>query len=197
MAFIRPHWYTLSEIFLSSDTPDGPAKHPLSPGSSLSDAPVPAPKRRRTSQSDSSLSEPDEDEDEEDQPLAARIPRTSTTATNGLRPGHRSGKKTSKKGVAHTSVPSEQPHSAAEGAKMNGRVNGVMHEPTVKVEEKLDDRQLSRLATGVTVDTAPTAQTPVCQLSRSLSVTDSMTKFRSPHVQRKWFTLRCGRVSYK
>ncbi|THH04557.1 hypothetical protein EW145_g5435 [Phellinidium pouzarii] len=140
--------------------PASPAKHLLSPDSSLSDVPPPPQKRRRTSQSDSSLSEPD-DEDEEDRPLAARIPRmTGAAAKNGMRPAHRSGK-SAKKGVAHTSLPSEQPHSVTEGSKMNGRANGLLsHEAKVRLEEKLDDRQLSRLATGVTVDTGVTAQTP-------------------------------------
>ncbi|KAI5123056.1 hypothetical protein M0805_000491 [Coniferiporia weirii] len=144
----------------SPDPPASPAKHLLSPDSSLSDVPPHPPKRRRTSQSDSSLSEPEDDEDEEEQPLAARIPRTAGV-TNGMRPAHRSGKKTSKKGIAHTSLPSEQARSVAEGSKMSGRANGCLsHETKVKLEERLDDKQLSRLATGVTVDTGTTAQTP-------------------------------------
>lgn len=178
MAFCHSHWCLLSKASPPTGSATPPVKHPLSPGSSLSDAPVPAPKRRRTSQSDSSLSDPDEDEDEEDQPLAARIPRTSAATTNGLRSGHRSGKKTSKKGVSHTSVPSEQPHSTAEAAKMNGRANGVAHEHKIKVEEKLDDRQLSRLATGVPVDTAVTAQTPVSPSFHTLIHCSSIIKAR-------------------
>ncbi|KAL5523700.1 hypothetical protein ACEPAG_7873 [Sanghuangporus baumii] len=149
--------------FSSSEPPVTPTKHLMSPDSSLSDVPPPPQKRRRTSQSDSSLSEPEDDEDEEDRPLAARIPRSSGAAkTNGRRAPQRSGKTGGKnmgKKVAHTSVPSEQPHSAAEGAKMNGRANGAMsHETKIKVE--VDDKQLSRLATGVTVDTGASAQTP-------------------------------------
>lgn len=164
-------------IILQSEPPVSPAKHPLSPDSSLSDVPPPPSKRRRTSQSDSSLSEPDEDEDEEDRPLAARMPRsTGATKTNGMRAPQRSGKKTVGvktsgknigKKIAHTSLPSEQPHSAAEGAKMNGRANGIVpHELKVKLE--VDDKQLSRLATGVTVDTGGTAQTPVSHIILTL-----------------------------
>lgn len=149
--------------------PVSPIKHLLSPDSSLSDAPPPPTKKRRTSQSDSSLSDAeDEEEEEEDRPLAARIPLSSSSAkkvpANGSRTvGHRAGKKTGMKGVSHTTVPSEQPHSAAEGSAMIGRTNGAAaHDTrTVKIEDKLDERKLSRLATGVTVDTGIAAPTPV------------------------------------
>jgi histone acetyltransferase len=67
-------------------------------------------------------------------------------------------------------VPAEQPHSIAEGLQLNGNaraMNGVGGiagpEARVKLEEKIDERQLSRLATGVTVDTGITAPTPVSQ----------------------------------
>ena len=151
---------------LATEPPDSATKHSLSPNSPLSDPPPPL-KRRRTSESDSSLSDPD-DEDDEDQPLASRIPRSSGSVPNGMN-GKRSGKKLNgktvggKKGPPPTSLglPSEQPHSASEGAAMNGRVNGIVPpDPPVKVE--VDDKQLSRLATGVTVDTGMNAtQTPV------------------------------------
>lgn len=150
-----------------------PKKHHLSPDSSLSDAPPPSPKRRRTSASDSSLSEAEENSDEEDQPLAARMPRAAKTGPpkrqeNGIR---RAGKKTGGKGISMTSLPAEQAHSAAEGAaKMTGRANGQMnHEAKVKFEDKLDDRQLSRLATGVTVDSGVAAPTPVRDSYRGAS----------------------------
>ncbi len=149
----------LPDVLLGS-----PKKHLLSPDSSLSDAPPPSPKRQRTSGSDSSLSEAEENSDEEDQPLAARIPRATKTGPpkrqeNGIR---RAGKKTGGKGISLTSLPAEQTQSSAGAAKMNGRANGQMsHETKVKFEEKLDDRQLSRLATGVTVDSGVAAPTPV------------------------------------
>lgn len=75
--------------------------------------------------------------------------------------------------MSMTSLPAEQAHSAAEGAaKMNGRANGQMNlEAKVKFEEKLDDRQLSRLATGVTVDSGVAAPTPVSDLRPVFSVT--------------------------
>lgn len=70
-------------------------------------------------------------------------------------------------------VPAEQPHSVAEALQLNGRggpsvgVNGNSgrsrngEDRRVKLEEKIDGRQLSRLATGITVDTGVTAPTPV------------------------------------
>ena len=155
-----------SSPFVSvSEPPTSPSKHLLSPDSSLSDIPAPPPKKRRTSQSESSLSDPEDDEEEE-RPLAAG--RTVLNGRAPLRSGKKTGvKKSGGKKIAHTSLPSEQPHSAAEGAKMNNRVNGaIVQEQRVKIEEKLDDKQLTRLATGVTVDTGTTAQTPV---SHSLS----------------------------
>lgn len=172
----------LIRFFLSATGPQPPpSKKSLSPNSPLSDPPPPS-KRRRTSESDSSLSDPD-DEDDEDQPLASRIPRSSGSATNGMN-GKRSGKKRNgktvggKKGPAPTSLglPSEQPHSASDGATMNGRANGIV-KPDLHVKIEVDDKQLSRLATGVTVDTGMHAtQTPVslslivCALTLSYNV---------------------------
>lgn len=156
------HLYSSAFVTVS----EAPSKHLLSPDSSLSDAPAPPPKKRRTSQSESSLSDPDDD-DEEERPLAAG--RTVLNGRAPIRSGKKTGmKKTGGKKIAHTSLPSEQPHSVAEGAKLNGRTNGgTTQETRIKIEEKLDDKQLSRLATGVTVDTGTTAQTPVSHPSLS------------------------------
>lgn len=176
--------------------PGSPIKRPLSPDSALSDVPPPLSKKSRSSQSDSSLSEADDDEDEEDQPLAARIPLTTANGnTSKKRSLIRGGKKTSgKKGLSKTTLPSEQPHSATEGAKkMNGKVNGISHEARVKFEERLDDRQLSRLATGVTVDTGTTAQTPVSILQELLSNKYPDSFLRLPHGQTKLSTQRCAK----
>lgn len=174
-------------FFAPTEPPISPSKHPLSPNSPLSDPPPPPLKRRRAD-SESSLSEPD-DEDDEDQPLASRIPRTSS-ATNGIN-GQRSGKKpngktfSGKKGPAPSALglPLEQAHSASEGATMNGRVNGVVpHDPPVKVE--VDDKQLSRLATGVTVDTGnATAQTPVSHTPSSSSTLIQHANQPAEHLQ--------------
>lgn len=166
LLFNRGEFSFNDSIFIDSD----PLKHLLSPNSSLSDVPPPT-KRRRTDQSDSSLSEAEDDEDDEDRPLAARIPLTSGKGPKrvengvgmGVRTmGQRAKKGSGKKGISHTTVPSEQPHTTEEAAKLNGASNGISaHGQKVKVEERLDDRQLSRLATGVTVDTGMSAPTPV------------------------------------
>lgn len=101
----------------------------------------------------SSLSDADDDDDEEeDKPLASRMalktaPDGSRTATSGKR----SGKKMKSKG--QTAPASMQPSTGREQAEMNGQPNGVhAHDKKVKLEEKLDESQLNRLATGVTVD---------------------------------------------
>ena len=53
---------------------------------------------------------------------------------------------------------------------MNGRANGINgYEMKVKVEDKLDENQLSRLATGVTVD-AGRPVSPTVRLSPYSSV---------------------------
>ena len=128
---------------------------PLSPASSiLSEPPQPPNKRRRISIS--SLSE-DDDDDDEDKPLAARMTvnlamdRPEMTARKA--PAHRSGKKTSsmksKGQTGFVSTPTRTGQDLLESRRVNG-VHG--HEAKVKVEDKLDELQLTRLATGVTVD---------------------------------------------
>ncbi|RDX55063.1 Bromodomain-domain-containing protein [Lentinus brumalis] len=146
---------------LGALVPSSPDKPPLSPASSfLSDAIERPTKRRRISVDYSSLSEQEDDDDdeEEERPLAAaRVTRPTRTSAgknrNGGRP--RSGKqKTSMKAKAHTAPANIPPPTAEEREEMrptNG-VNG--HDAKVKVEDKMDERQLSRLATGVTVDDA-------------------------------------------
>ncbi len=65
------------------------------------------------------------------------------------------------KAKAHTAPANIPPPTAEEREEMrptNG-VNG--HDTKVKVEDKMDERQLSRLATGVTVDDAGPASAAV------------------------------------
>jgi histone acetyltransferase len=118
----------------------------------------------------SSLSDADEDDDddEEDRPLAARM--TTKTAPDVSRPskgttGKRSGKKASSmKSKAQTAPASIQPPTGREQAEMNGQLNGVNGlDMTVKIEEKMDESQLNRLATGVTVDAGGTTHAVVRQ----------------------------------
>jgi histone acetyltransferase len=119
----------------------------------------PAKKRRVSSSSLSDAEDIDDDDDEEeDRPLAARI-------TVGVRsvPGKRSGKQVPGK-------KSKKSHAALSGApstnnrpKTNGKVNGINgHETKVKVEDKMDENQLSRLTAGVPVDSVGRSSVGVC-----------------------------------
>lgn len=107
----------------------------------------PPTKRRRLSLSP--LSDADEDE-EDDKPLATQVGLASDAP---IRTTQRSGKKTSSmKSKSQTAL------SATDDVKPDGNsVNGHVSGPKVKVEEKMDESQLTRLATGVTVDAGPSA----------------------------------------
>jgi histone acetyltransferase len=143
---------------------------PSSPASSvLSDLPQPPTKKRRISTSSQSDTEDaaflanalddDDDDDEEDRPLAARmaaIPPTPRPEKSVRMPGKRSGKS-----IAQP-MPKLLPLSAAEKPQINGITNGINgHNLAVKVEDMMDESQLTRLAAGVTVDTAKAATTGV------------------------------------
>jgi histone acetyltransferase len=134
---------------------------PHSPASSiLSDPPQPPTKKRRISTSSLSdaeeaafvaeaVDDEDDDDDEEDKPLAARMAVMSSASRlekSPRAPGQRSGKK-----IAHT-APISLPPPVLEQPQINGITNG--HDPAVKVEDMMDESQLTRLAAGVTVDTA-------------------------------------------
>ena len=146
----------------------------------MSDAVERPTKKRRVSVDYSSLSEADDDDDdeEEERPLAARITRQPAgklrnrkagKAVTGQRggAGHRGGagqrggkQKTSMKAKAHTAPANIPPPTAQEREEM--RPNGVNgHDTKVKVEDKMDEGQLSRLATGVTVDASGPASAAV------------------------------------
>ena len=119
----------------------------------------PAKKRRVSSSSLSDAEDIDDDDDEdEDKPLAARI-------TVGVRsvPGKRSGKQVPGK-------KSKKSHAALSGSlstnnrpKTNGKVNGINgHEAKVKVEDKMDENQLSRLTAGVPIEAVGRSSADVC-----------------------------------
>ncbi|KAJ3869781.1 hypothetical protein EV359DRAFT_69683 [Lentinula novae-zelandiae] len=112
---------------------------PVQSASSLSsfphDKPPPLKKRRI---SVSSLSGDDNDDDEE--PLAMRVSQKTAPPKSPVKPG---------KGVKF--VPATGRMHVA-----HGKTN-VEPEPRVKIEDKLDDAQLDRLATGVPVDSETTA----------------------------------------
>jgi len=133
-----------------------------SPDSSvLSDLPQQPTKKRRVSTSSLSAAdnEDDDDDEEEDQPLAARMTMASRSV-----PGKRSGKQPPGK-------KSKKSHAGANGIDIstnddrptNGRLNGINgHETRVKMEDKMDEGQLSRLTAGVPVDAVGRSSAGVC-----------------------------------
>ncbi|KAL0579158.1 histone acetyltransferase [Marasmius crinis-equi] len=149
----------------TNDIPhDTPSKSPpLSPTSSiLSDLDAPPPnKRRRISFSSGSEDArdaqgaqallDDDDDDEEDRPLAMRMRMAEKTASKAA---ISKTSKTSKK-VPASRIP-------ASSLPVNGRNGATEVESTkIKVEDKLDDTQLDRLATGVPVDSVESSGPPV------------------------------------
>ncbi|PIL36145.1 hypothetical protein GSI_01805 [Ganoderma sinense ZZ0214-1] len=145
---------------LGALVPSSPEKHSLSPASSfLSDIIERPTKKRRVSVDYSSLSEAEDDDDEEEERPLATLARTADKRKkfNSGKPlaGQRSGKhKTSKKAKASTAPANLPPPTDEEREEMR-HVNGLNgRDARVKVEDKMDEGQLSRLATGVTVDAA-------------------------------------------
>ncbi|THH20047.1 hypothetical protein EW146_g1247 [Bondarzewia mesenterica] len=136
-------------------------KHPLSSISSQLSEELLQPPTKRRRISSSSLS--DAEDDEEDRPLAARM-TGNAVPSNGTRVHpRRSGKKTSSmKSKAQTAPASIPPPTGEEQAEMNGEIphtNG--HDIAVRADDQMDEGQIDRLATGVTVDTAsPTTTAP-------------------------------------
>lgn len=137
----------------ASPAPSSPSQKPLSRGSSPNDeGSEPPTKRFRLSE---------EDDEDEDQPLAITAGRmnhpSSSRFENGARPHsfRRGGKGTSAMSTAQTAPVSIPPPSGIIRAEMNGETSfQSTSEVAVKVEDQMDEGQLDRLATGVTVDTA-------------------------------------------
>ena len=97
---------------------------------------------------------------------------SSSRFENGARPhpSRRGGKGTSAMSTAHTAPMSIPPPSGNIRAEMNGETPlQSTPEVAVKLEDQMDESQLDRLATGVTVDTAipPSSSSVRC---RSLSI---------------------------
>jgi histone acetyltransferase len=150
--------------------PSSPSQRPLSRGSSPNDeGSQPPAKRFRVSE---------DDEEDEDRPLAITTGRmnlpSSSRFENGARPhpSRRGGKGTSAMSTAQTAPVSIPPPSGNIRAEMNGEIplqstSGI----AVKLEDQMDESQLDRLATGVTVDTAiPSSSSSVRCQSHSISV---------------------------
>lgn len=157
----------LQLVFSAAYTGSSSGGHGLhSPTSTLSDPPPPAKKRRISYSSSSSLS------DDEERPLAdmlaANKKPSPPSAPNGK--SHGRGKK-SKGTTAPVTlpVPTEKEKAQMEHPVANG------HDPKVKVEDAMDEGQLNRLVTGVTVDATAASNTAVClicQLFLCASVAD-------------------------
>lgn len=148
--------------------PSSPEKHPKSPASSFLSETVERPtKKRRISVDYSSLSEQEDDEDEEEErPLAAGVPKPSEPkgrGKGGRATGARSGKQVSSmKAKAQTAPVNIPPPNEEERSHMQRGSKGVNGRGSqVKVEDKMDEGQLSRLATGVTVDASGPASATV------------------------------------
>lgn len=148
--------------------PSSPRQNPLSRSSSPAlEGSQPLSKRPRLSE---------EDDEDEDQPLAitARMnPPPVSRHENGVKPhfSRRGGKGTSAKSAAQTAPVSIPPPSGEMMAEMNGQIPlSNASEISVKMEEQMDEGQLDRLATGVTVDTAITSSSNSVRVSLYLTL---------------------------
>jgi len=105
----------------------------------------------------SSLSDADDDDDDEDKPLAAQIAGSSAAIGSSPRKTgpQRSGKKTSSMTSKTQTAPTGDKRLEQNGAPSS------RSDMKVKVEDKMDEGQLTRLATGVAVDTGPASSTVV------------------------------------
>lgn len=116
-----------------------------------------------------SLEDMQEDDDDEDgnEPLASQIgPSRQPFSGHRTKKGHKT-----QAGTAPASIP---PPTGLALAEMNGQI--THEEPRIKLEDKMDDRQLSRLATGVTVDTDTVATTVRTTVISECGVLDSHTR---------------------
>ncbi|KAF8638044.1 hypothetical protein AX16_010676 [Volvariella volvacea WC 439] len=151
----------VSPIIPSTSSPDHRSQStaPSTASSDLSDPP-PAKKRKVSvsSLSDDDANSNDDEEDEEDKPLASRVASKASAlrSQRSKRPGKKAPGMKAKR--SHTSSASyAQP---GEEGEVNDGQSG--RELKIKVEDKMDEGQLTRLATGVPVDggTSGTFQPP-------------------------------------
>ncbi|KIL65927.1 hypothetical protein M378DRAFT_10508 [Amanita muscaria Koide BX008] len=159
-------------------TEEVPYNPPLSPVSSeSSDVPRPTKKQRFSSLSDAddhavSVADdedaPNEEEEEEEEEEPLRSPHRSSRAGKKSAPGL-SLAPSSLVRTPHISSKSRVlPIDGSTQKTVNGKVNGALngqHESKVK-EEQLDEGQLKRLATGVTVDSAGTGVASIGPLGK-------------------------------
>lgn len=112
------------------------------------------PPQKRQKIMDFSFADMQEDDDDDDEdgsePLASQIcPSRQPLSGHRRSKGHKT-----QAGTAPISIP---PPTGLALAEMNGQI--THEEPRIKLEDKMDEGQLNRLATGVTVDTDATAAT--------------------------------------
>lgn len=128
----------------------------------------PPKKRRRISYSSSS---DQSDTEDASRPLAARVAQKSgkTARKTGQKGGKMAHPSNSSKGNQAKTIPrlGAMNNSAHKEKAING-VNG--HDPRVKVEDKMNDVQITRLAAGVPVDAASptTVQCSIRTIDHSL-----------------------------
>jgi histone acetyltransferase len=92
----------------------------------------------------------DDDDDDGNEPLASQVgPSRQPLSGRRTTKGHKT-----QAGTAPASIP---PPTDLALAEMNGQTSH--EEPRIKLEDKMDEGQLNRLATGVTVDTDTAAAT--------------------------------------
>ncbi|KAF8635220.1 hypothetical protein AX17_003996 [Amanita inopinata Kibby_2008] len=156
----NPSSPTSSEL---SDLPQRPAKKPRLSSSSLSDA---------ENHQDHQPSVGDDDDTgngenaEEPSSSLQPGPDTGPRAHRSARSGKKPASGLAKSRTAHTTLTSRASHIGNETSKLhtNGKANGTISshlDSRVKVEDQMDEGQLKRLATGVTVDSATSSGTAV------------------------------------
>ena len=92
----------------------------------------------------------DGDDDDGDEPLASQVgPSRHPLSGYRAKKGHKT--------QAGTAPASKPPPTGLALAEMNGQV--TYEEPRIRIEDKMDEGRLNRLATGVTVDTDTVAAT--------------------------------------
>ena len=107
------------------------------------------PPQKRQKMMDFSLEHMHEDDDDEDGNKLLISPSHQPLPSHRAKKGHKT-----QAGTAPASIP---PPTGLALAEMNGQI--THEEPRIKLEDKMDEGQLSRLATGVTVDTDNVAAT--------------------------------------
>ena len=113
----------------------------------------------------------DGDDDDGDEPLASQIgPSRQPFSGHRAKKGHKT--------QAGTAPASMLPPTGLALAEMNGQI--THEEPRKKVEDKMDEGQLNRLATGVTVDTDTVAATVRVIVISKLVTVGSHIKRNSP-----------------